>query len=135
MSNFNEYFRNQGAGELVKKFLRNPDIYSKKKITSMKWKILDEPPQPSSYYIENGETAVWRVQIEYTIDDKPEILYSVFEIPKEIDGAFIIEGSYRIATNKLGADWNCRIMISGRGDHKIQFDYQRQYDTEKKVKN
>ena len=133
MSNFNEYFRNQGAGELVKKFLRNPDIYSKKKITSMNWKILNDPPQPSSYYIENGETAVWRVQVEYTIDDKPDILYSVFEIPKEIDGAFIIEGSYRIATNKLGPDWNCRIMISGRGDHKIQFDYQRQYDTEKKV--
>ena len=133
MSNFNEYFRNQGADQLVKKFLRNPDIYSKKKITSMKWSIVEEPPQPSSYYIENGETAVHKVQIEYTIDDKPEILYSIFEIPKEIDGAFIIEGSYRIATNQLGTDWNCRIMISGRGDHKIQFDYQRQYDIEKKV--
>ena len=133
MSNFNEYFRNQGAKQLVEKFLRNPDIYSRKKITSMKWSILDEPPRPASYYIENAETAVHKVQIEYTVGDSPTVLYSTFEIPKEIDGAFIIEGSYRIATNKLGPDWNCRIMISGRGDHKIQFDYQRQYDIEKKV--
>ena len=134
MSNFNEYFRNRGAAELVRKFLRNPDHYStKKKISSMSWKILDEPPQPASYYIENGETAVWKVQIEYTVNDNPEKLYSVFEIPKEIDGAFIIEGSFRIATNKLGNDWNCRIKMAGRGDHEIQFDYQRKYDIDKKV--
>lgn len=134
MSNFNEYFRNQGAKELVAKFLRNPDIYSqKKKITKMSWHIINDPPQPASYYIENGETAVHRVQIDYQVNNEPEVLHSVFEIPKEIDGAFIIEGSYRIATNQLGIDWNCLIRLSGRGDHKIQFDYQRNYDVDKRV--
>lgn len=134
MSNFNEYFRNRGAKELVSKFLRNPDIYStKKKITSLTYSIVDEPPQPASYYIENGETASFKVKIDYTMDGSDEIYNSIFEIPMEIDGAFIIEGAYRIATNRLDSNWDCRIMISGRGDHKIQFDYLRQYDIEKKI--
>lgn len=133
MSNFNEYFRAKGAKEIIDRFLSNPDLYSDKKITSMDFSFIEEPPQPASYFIENAETAVHKVRVEYTINDNPELLYSTFEIPREIDGVFIIEGAYRIATNQLGTDWNCRIMLSGRGEHKIQFDYLRQYDTDKKI--
>ena len=133
MSNFNGYFRERGAKELVTKFLNAPDIYSTKKITSMDFEIVEEEPQPASYYIENKLTASWKVRVSYTMGDDPTLYYSTFEIPKEIDGVFIIEGNYRIATNLLDKDWICRIMMSGRKDHKIQFDQLRQYDINKKV--
>lgn len=135
MSNFNGYFKERGAKELVAKFLIAPDIYSPtKKITSLTHEIVEEAPQPASYYIENKLTASWKVRVIYTIGDDPTLLYSTFEIPKEIDGVFIIEGAYRIATNQLDKDWNCRIMLSGvRKDQKIQFDKARQYDVNKKI--
>ena len=133
MSNFNGYFRDKGAKDLVANYLNAPDIYSSKKISSMTFHIVEEDPQPASYYIENKLTAVWTVQVDYTIGDDPKVLSSTFEVPKEIDGTFIIEGSYRIATNKLEPDWNCRIKMSGRGEHEIQFDYARRYDINKKI--
>ena len=134
MSNFNGYFKERGAKELVAKFLNAPDMYSAKKISSLDFEIAEEPPQPASYYIENKLTATWRVNIFYTIGDDPTILSTYFEIPKEIDGVFIIEGAYRISTNELEKDWNCRIMLSGgRKDQKIQFDQPRVYDVNKKV--
>ena len=133
MSNFNGYFRDKGAKELVAKYLNAPDMYSTKKISSMTSYIVEEPPQPASYYIENKLTAVWTVKVDYTIGDNPTVLSSTFEVPKEIDGTFIIEGSYRVATNKLEPDWNCRIKMSGRSEKEIQFDYSRRYDINKKV--
>lgn len=133
MSNFNGYFKDKGAKELVAKYLNAPDIYSSKKISSLTSSIVEEDPQPASYYIENKLTATWKVRVEYTIGDNPTVLYSTFEVPKEIEGTFIIEGAYRISTNNLGSDWNCRIIMSGRGEKKIQFDYTRQYDINKKI--
>lgn len=128
MSNFNQYFKNKGAEILVDRFFNNIDIYnSSNKLTEIKWKIEDEN-KPASYYIENGLTATFKVLLEYTINDDPEIKYSEFEVPKEIDGAFIIEGSYRISTNRMGSDWDCRIKMSGIGDYKINFDFDRKYD-------
>lgn len=128
MSNFNEYFRKQGAELIVKRFFRDIDLYSKKKITSMKHSFVDEPPRTASYYIENGLTAVQKVRLEYTLDDDPTILTSEFEVPMEIDGAFIIEGAYRISTNVLGSDYDCRINMSGSGNYYIKIDYNRSYD-------
>lgn len=134
MSNFNEYFRNQGAKIIVDRFFNSADSYNpNKKITSMKYSFVEEEPRPASYYIENGLTATHKVRLEYTINDDPEILYSEFEVPKEIDGAFIIEGAYRIATNKLGNDYDCRIRMSGTGEYIINFDYDRQYLISKNV--
>jgi len=134
MSNFNEYFKNHGAQIMVTRFLGNADAYNpKKKITSLKHSIVEEEPKPASYYIENGLTATHKVRVEYTINDDPEILLSEFEVPKEIDGAFIIEGAYRIATNKLSPDYDCRIKMSGSGEYIINFDYDRRYDIHKQI--
>lgn len=131
MSNFNEYFRNQGAKIIVDRYFKNIDLYSKEKITSMDFDFVEEPPHPASYYIENELTATQKVRIKYTLDDNPELLYSEFEVPKEIDGAFIIEGAYRVATNQLGSDWDCRINMAGSGRHYIKFDYNRSYEIDK----
>lgn len=134
MSNFNEYFKNQGAKIMVTRFLGNADEYNrKKKITSLDYEIVEEELQPASYYIENELTATHKVRVKYTINDDPEILYSEFEVPKEIDGAFIIEGAYRIATNKLSSDYDCRIRMSGSGEYIINFDYDRRYDINKQI--
>ena len=134
MSNFNEYFRNHGCEIIVNRFFNNTDIYNPKvKITSLNYSFVDEPPMPASYYIENELTASHKVRLEYTTSDSDEIKYSEFEIPMEIDGAFIIEGAYRIATNKLGSDYDCRIKMSGTGDYIINFDYDRRYDISKRV--
>ena len=59
--------------------------------------------------------------------------YAEFEVPKEIDGAFIIEGAYRISTNRMGSDYDCRIKMSGTGDYKVNFDYDRVYDIQKQI--
>jgi len=134
MSNFNEYFKNHGAKILVSRFLNSADQYNpKKKITDLKFHIVEEPEKPASYFIENGLTASHKVKIEYTINDDPGILESEFEVPKEIDGAFIIEGAYRIATNKLNPDYDCRIKMSGSGEYIINFDYDRRYDIKTKI--
>lgn len=130
MSNFNQFFKNKGAGEIVKRFFTGADTHTQQEITDLEWKIADDPGEPASYYIENGLTATHKVIISYTIDHGKEVLHSSFEIPKEIDGAFIIDGAYRIATNTLGSDWDCRFNLSGRPPYYINFDYNRKYDVE-----
>lgn len=128
MSNFNQYFRNKGAETIVKQFIPGADMYTDEKITDLTWRIDDTPDQPASYYIENQLTATHRVIVEYTIDNGSEKFEAIFEVPKEIDGTFIIEGSYRIATNTLGSDWDCRINLAGRPPYYINFDYLRKYE-------
>lgn len=133
MSNFNQYFRNQGAAIIVDKFFSNIDLWNPDhKLTELKWHIEDDP-RPASYFIENGLTASHKVVMEYTINYDGEIRVSEFEVPREVDGAFIIEGAYRIATNILGNDYDCRINMSGTGRWYINFDYDRQYDIHKGV--
>lgn len=134
MSNFNEYFRNKGAKTIVDRFFNGADIYNTKvKIASLNFSFVEQPPHPASYYIENGLTAVHKVRLEYTTTDSDEVKLSEFEVPMEVDGAFIIEGAYRIATNKLGSSYDCRIKMSGTGDYIINFDYDRKYDINRKV--
>ena len=134
MSNFNQYFKKTGAGIMVDKFFAGIDLYDKVyKMTDLKWHIDNEVPKPSTYYIENGLTATFKVIVEYKINNKPEVLTTSFEVPMEIDGVFIIEGAYRIATNTLNSDYDCRIRMSGTGAYIINFDYDRRYDIAKKV--
>ena len=60
MSNFNQFFRNQGAKRLVEGFFSNIDSYnSKAKLTNLTWKISDENmDKPSSYFVENSFTRI-----------------------------------------------------------------------------
>ena len=54
MSNFNEFFKNKGLKTIVDKFFDGVDAYNpKNKITNLKYEIVQEPPYPASYYIEN----------------------------------------------------------------------------------
>lgn len=132
MGNFNQYFRNTGAKIMVEKFFEGADSYSPDvKISSLNWRIDKEETYPASYYIENELTATHKVIIEYTLNEEDEIRTSEFEVPREIDGVFIIGGAYRISTNRLGADYDCRIKMSGTGDYKINFDFDRYYDINK----
>lgn len=138
MSNFNEYIKRQGARVIVSRFFSNADMYNPKhKISNLEFEFAEEPKQPSSYFIENGLTASHRINLKYNIETPDgkvsEPLYSFFEIPREIDGAFIIEGSYRIATNKLDGDFECRISMSGSGEYSINFDMFKKYDIKKQV--
>lgn len=134
MSNFNQYFRNTGAKVIVDRFFNNVDAYNNEfKLTDLNFSFVEEDPQPASYYIENSLTATHKVKLEYTINHDGVIRYSEFEVPREIDGAFIIEGAYRISTNKLGSDYDCRIKMSGTGDHIINFDFDRKYDIQRQV--
>ena len=134
MSNFNEFFRNKGAAIMVERFHSGADGWSKThKITNLRYEIVDEEPHPSSYYIENGLTASHRVVITYDLDNDGIDRYSEFEVPREIDGIFILEGAYRVANNKLGNDYDCRMRLTGVGEHIVNFDYDRQYLVDKKV--
>lgn len=134
MSNFNQYFRNTGAKVIVDRFFNNVDAYNNEfKLTDLNFSFVEEDLQPASYYIENNLTATHKVKLEYTINHDGVIRYSEFEVPREIDGAFIIEGAYRISTNRLGSDYDCRIKMSGTGDHIINFDFDRKYDIQRQV--
>jgi hypothetical protein len=135
MSSFNEYFKNRGAKTMVERFVGSADIFNPKvKIATLTHSIVEEAEHPASYYVENGLTATHKVRIEYTTTDAPdEIKYSEFEVPKEVEGVFIIEGAYRIATNSLSNDYNCRIKMSGSGDYIINFDYDRRYDINRQI--
>lgn len=135
MSNFNQYFKKTGAKIIVDRFFKGIDTYNKDgaRLTGLKHSFAPDPGYPASYYIENGLTATHKVLLEYTVNDGDEVFVSEFEVPKEIDGAFIIEGAYRISTNRLGSDYDCRIRMSGTGDHIINFDYDRQYDISRQV--
>ena len=134
MSNFNEFFKNKGLKTIIDKFFYRVDDYNpKNKITNLNYEIVQEPPHPASYFIENGLTASHKVRITYDINNDGVERESGFEIPKEIDGTFIIDGTYRISTNKLGNDYDCRMKLMGAGEHIINFDYNRRYDVDKKV--
>lgn len=134
MSNFNEFFRTRGAKEIVDKFIKGVDYYSDRKITNLQYTILNEQPQPAAYYIENGLTATFKVDITYNINyDTDTVYHSEFEVPKEMDGVFIIEGAYRMSYNRLEPDFDCRFRTTGSGDHLISFDYERKYNIDTKV--
>ena len=134
MSNFNEFFKNKGLKTIVDRFFDGADAYNPKyKITNLKYEIVQEPPYPASYYIENDLTAAHKVKITYDLNDDGVERETEFEIPKEIDGTFIIEGAYRISTNKLGNDYDCRMRLTGAGEHIVNFDYDRRYDIDKKI--
>lgn len=138
MSNFNEYLKNQGARVIVSRFFSNADMYNPKhKIMNLEYEFAEESKQPASYFIENGLTASHRINLKYNLESPDgkvsDPLYSFFEIPREIEGAFIIEGSYRIATNKLESDFDCRINMAGSGEYYINFDMFRRYDIRKQV--
>lgn len=134
MSNFNEFFKNKGLKTIVSRFFDGADEYNPKyKITNLKYEIVPEPAYPASYYIENDLTASFKIKITYDLNNDGVERETEFEIPKEIDGTFIIEGSYRISTNKLGNDYDCRMKLTGPGDHIINIDYNRRYDVSKKV--
>lgn len=134
MSNFNEHIRSKGAKEIVTRFFSGADMFTEEKITDLTWDIPEPEDKPASYYIENGLTATMTVNLEYTVDHGKEKLHSYFEIPREIDGAFIIEGAYRIATNTLNSNWwDCRINTSGKPPYTVNFDLNRKYDITKQV--
>lgn len=134
MSNFNEFFRNKGLETIMSRFFNGVDEYNPKhKITSLDYEIVKEPDYPASYYIENDLTASFRVKITYDVNGSGSLKETEFEVPKEIDGTFIIEGAYRISTNKLGNDYDCRMKLTGPGDHIVNIDYNRRYDADKKV--
>lgn len=132
MSSFNEFFKSRGAKTLIDRFLKNTDMYSKNKITSYTFEILEDN-FPAAYYTENKLTASFIVKIKYILNDNGEELETEFEVPKEIDKVFIIEGKYRIPTNTLNSDFDIRFRTVGSGDHLIIFDYNRRYDISKKV--
>lgn len=132
MSDFNEFFKSRGAKTLVDRYLKNVDMYSSRKITSYTFEILSDN-YPASYFTENGLTATFRVAIKYILDDDGEELTTEFEVPREIDDVFIIEGKYRIPTNTLNSDFDIRFRTVGTGDHLIIFDYNRRYNIAKKV--
>lgn len=134
MSDFNKYFKKEGCKIIVDRFFDKIDIYNLDvKLGKLNYTILEEPNHPASYYVENGLTATHKVRLEYTVNDDPEVRYSEFEVPREIDGVFIIGGAYRISANRLGSDWDCRIQMSGKYGYKINFDFDRIYDIENRV--
>lgn len=134
MSNFNEYFRKTGLPLIIRRFYSGVDGYSNNhKITKLNYEIEKTSPKPASYFIENGLTASHKVLITYELDDNPTPKYSEFSIPKEIDGAFIIDGRYRIPTNKLANSYECRIKTTGLGDKMVKFDYNHEYLIDQKI--
>ena len=132
MSDFNEFFKSRGAKTLVDRYLKNVDMYSSRKITSYTFDISSDD-YPASYFTENGLTASFRVDIKYILDDDGEELTTAFEVPREINDVFIIEGKYRIPTNTLNSDFDIRFRTVGTGDHLIIFDYNRRYNIAKKI--
>ena len=128
MNNFNSFFRNEGAKKLVDLFFSGADSYTKgkKALTELKFKV-EEENFPASYYVENNLTASFRVNLFYTVNYGTEVLTTYFEVPREIDGNFIIDGAYRLGTNYLGNDWDCRINMSKKRND-INFDFNRVYN-------
>lgn len=129
MSSFNKFFKSRGAETIVKKFLYGVDSYSSKyKLTEIEFEVIDET-QPASYFIENELTACFKVEITYTVNYGKERLSTYFEVPKEVDGIFIIEGAYRIATAHLTNDLECKFNLSDSNPSKnyINFDWYRKY--------
>lgn len=134
-SKFNNYIKNTGAEIFVKRFIdkRILDRFNTKEKLDKVTFTIEEDNFPASYYVENKLTASFKVVVAYTVVGGKEEKYTYFEIPREIDGVFIIDGSYRVATNALNSDYDCRIKLSGAGEQIINFDYTRRYDVKKKV--
>lgn len=133
MSNFNEYFRSTGLKKIMTDFLDGVDSYSDVKITKLDYKIREGDDKPSGYYLENKLTAMFKVDIEYEQDGDGVIKEAEFSCPKEVDGAFIIDGAYRISTSSLGRDFECRIYNTGSGADGIVFDFNKKYDFHKEA--
>jgi hypothetical protein len=134
-SKFNNYIKSTGAKILVDRFIDKKSLDKLNTATKLKTVTftVDEENRPASYYVENNLTAAFTVNIDYTTDASSTKKHTSFEIPKEIDGVFIIEGAYRIQTANLGSDYDCRINISDKIGHYINFDYSRQYDIDKHI--
>ena len=99
MSNFNDYFKSAGLKRIVDKFITDADIYNPDyKITKLSYKILDDPGYPASYYFENDLTSEFKILVEYELNNSGDTLEAEFSVPKELDGTFIINGTYRIST-------------------------------------
>lgn len=131
MSNFNEYFKSTGLKRLMDRFAVGADQYSENKITKLDYYIDNsDKDQIASYYFENKLTAEFKIIVNYELNSDGEIRTSEFTIPKEIDGAFVINGNYRMATATLGRDYECRIYNQGSGGKGITFDYNRNFDFE-----
>lgn len=131
MSSFNQYFKEVGAQTMVTRFFNKVDSFHKdRRITKIWHEVLEPEDHPASYYVENSKTATFTVKVMYQVNDEPEVLETEFEVPREIDGLFILEGSYRIASNRMSGDYDCRINM-GAGEHYINFDYNRRYSITK----
>lgn len=128
MSNFNEYFKSVGLKRIMDEFLDGIDEYSEVKITKLDYKIREDINHPANYYLENKMTAEFRVSVEYEQNGDGIIKETEFAVPKEIEGAFIMDGSYRLSTATLGRDFECRIYDQGSGTRGITFDYNRRFD-------
>lgn len=128
MSNFNEYFRSTGLKRMVDEFLDGVDSYSETKVTKLDYRIREDLNYPANYYIENKLTAEFRVVVEYEQDGDGIKKEAEFAVPKEIEGAFIMDGAYRISTATLGRDFECRIYDQGSGTRGITFDFSRRFD-------
>ena len=134
MSNFNQLFRDKGAEKIVRRVLYDISKFGNHEMVEWRVTVEDDfPGKNASYFTENGLTASHKVIIHYLVDKETKERISYFFVPREIDGTFIIEGSYRIVFNNLESDsYNCRI-YENKTDHKVFFSYNQQYDIEKKV--
>ena len=73
MSNFNEYFRNYGCKKIVDEFFKGGssgnkqwiDLWSKHKIDRLDYEILPDEGHPASYYLENDQTASFKVKLTF----------------------------------------------------------------------
>lgn len=128
MSNFNEYFKSVGLKRMMDEFLDGVDEYSEVKITKLDYRIREDLNYPANYYIENNMTAEFRVIVEYEQDGDGIIKEAELAVPKEIEGAFIMDGAYRLATATLGRDFECRIYDQGSGTRGVTFDFGRRFD-------
>jgi hypothetical protein len=88
---------------MMDEFLDGIDSYSDTKITKLSYKIRDDLNHPANYYLENKLTAEFRIQVEYEQDGDGVIKEAEFAVPKEIEGAFIMDGAYRLSTATLGS--------------------------------
>lgn len=130
MSNFNEYFRSTGLKRMMDEFLDGIDSYSDTKITKLSYKIRDDLNHPANYYLENKLTAEFRIQVEYEQDGDGVIKEAEFAVPKEIEGAFIMDGAYRLSTATLGRDFECRMYDSSDTGsiEDMSFDFNRRFN-------
>lgn len=136
MSNFNEYFKNTLAKDMVDRLMVDIDAWSENKITKYRFEFeeSDELKMPASYFLENGLTALHRVIIHYELNHTTQHTSS-FDVPREIDGVFILEGAFRMATSVLNSDFECRFTIGDRkgGEDKITFDYTKVFHVDKGI--